>query len=173
MARQGPHQVAQMSSTTTLPRYWLSFTSLPLRSRPITSGATFPTDRSGRTAAYLSSVGGSQTPPWPGLGAYTVSKAALERLIEAWRAEHPTVGFCRVVVGDTAGGDGPNGTEFANQWDSDLAAELMPKWLDRGLLVGSLLDVEEVARVITTVLHTGAGASIPSVVITPRPLENS
>ena len=78
-----------------------------------------------------------------------------------------------MVVGDTAGGDGPNGTEFANQWDSDLAAELMPKWLDRGLLVGSLLDVEEVARVITTVLHTGVGASIASVVVTPRPLENS
>jgi NAD(P)-dependent dehydrogenase (short-subunit alcohol dehydrogenase family) len=125
-------------------------------------------------AAYLSSVGGSQTPPWPGLGAYTVSKAALERLIEAWRVEHPAVGFCRVVVGDTAGGDGPNATEFANAWDADLAAELMPQWLDRGLLVGSLLDVEEIVRVISTVLHTGAGASIPSVVITPRPpLENA
>ncbi len=29
-------------------------------------------------AAYLSSVNGSLTPPWPGLGAYAVSKAALE-----------------------------------------------------------------------------------------------
>ena len=126
------------------------------------------------SAAYLSSVGGSQTPPWPGLGAYTVSKAALERLIEAWRVEHPAVGFCRVVIGDTAGGAGPNTTEFANEWDSDLAAELMPRWLDRGLMVGSLLDVDEVVRVVSAVLHTGAGASIPSVVITPRPpLENA
>jgi NAD(P)-dependent dehydrogenase (short-subunit alcohol dehydrogenase family) len=125
-------------------------------------------------AAYLSSVGGSQTAPWPGLGAYTVSKAALERLIEAWRAEHPSVGFCRVVIGDTAGGDGPSTTEFANEWDSNLAAELMPRWLDRGLMVGSLLEVEEIVRVVGVVLHTGAGASIPSVVITPRPpLENA
>ena len=126
------------------------------------------TDSQG-SAAYLSSVGGSQTPPWPGLGAYTVSKAALERLIEAWRAEHPSVGFCRVVVGDTAGGAGPDTTEFADEWDSDLAAELMPRWLDRGLLTGTLLDVAEIVRVVTAVLRTGAGASIPSVVITPRP----
>lgn len=123
-------------------------------------------------AAYLSSVGGSQTPPWPGLAAYTVSKAALERLVEAWRAEHPAVGFCRVVIGDTAGGNGANATEFANDWDSDLAAELMPRWLDRGLMVGSLLDVEEIVRVVHAVLQTGVGASIPSVVITPRPLES-
>lgn len=124
-------------------------------------------------AAYLSSVGGSHTPPWPGLGAYTVSKAALERLVEAWRAEHPTVGFCRVVIGDTAGGEGPNTTEFANQWDTDLAARLMPLWLEQGLMVGSLLDVEEIVRVVRVVLDTGAGATIRSVVITPRPLESS
>ena len=125
-------------------------------------------------AAYLSSVIGSHTAPWPGLGAYAVSKAALERLIEVWRAEHPTIAFCRVVIGDTAGGAGPNATEFADKWDTDLAAELMPRWLDRGLLVGSLLDVAEIVRVISAVLHTGTGASIPSVVITPRPpLENA
>ena len=56
-------------------------------------------------ALYLSSVSASLTPPWPGLGAYAVSKAALEKLIEAWRAEHPSVGFTRVIVGDCAGGD--------------------------------------------------------------------
>ena len=121
------------------------------------------------SAAYLSSVIGSHTAPWPGLGAYGVSKAALERLIEVWRAEHPTVGFCRVVVGDTAGGAGPNATEFADHWDVDLAAALMPGWLDRGLLIGSLLEVDEIVRVVSAVLHSGAGASIPSVVITPRP----
>jgi NAD(P)-dependent dehydrogenase (short-subunit alcohol dehydrogenase family) len=124
-------------------------------------------------AAYLSSVSGSQTPPWPGLGAYGVSKAALERLIETWQAEHPTVGFCRIVVGDTAGGAGPNATEFANEWDVELAAELMPRWLDRGLLAGSLLDTEEIVRVVRAVLGTGSAATIPSVIIRPRPLESS
>src|ERR1039458_3549413 len=58
---------------------------------------------SGGTAAYLSSISGSLTPPWPGLGAYAVSKAALDKLVEAWRAEHPTIGFTRLVVGDCAG----------------------------------------------------------------------
>jgi NAD(P)-dependent dehydrogenase (short-subunit alcohol dehydrogenase family) len=135
----------------------------------VTAAALPHLTKSRGVAAYLSSVGGSQTAPWPGLGAYTVSKAALERLIEAWRAEHPTVGFCRVVVGDTAGGAGPNTTEFANNWDPELAAELMPRWLDQGLLAGSLLDVEDIVHVVSAVLHTGAGASIPSVVITPRP----
>lgn len=140
----------------------------------LVTAAALPYLRDSRgLAAYLSSVGGSQTPPWPGLAAYTVSKAALERLVEAWRAEHPGVGFCRVVIGDTAGGAGANATEFANDWDSDLAAELMPRWLDRGLMVGSLLDVEEIVRVVHAVLQTGVGASIPSVVVTPRPLETS
>jgi len=55
---------------------------------------------------YLSSDAGPYGPPWPGLGAYGVSKAALERLVEAWRAEHPDVGFTNLIVGECAGGDG-------------------------------------------------------------------
>ena len=50
-------------------------------------------------AVYLSSVSASLTPPWPGLGAYGVSKAALDKLVEAWRSEHPEIGFTRLVVG--------------------------------------------------------------------------
>src|SRR5205085_4284860 len=89
------------------------------------------------TAAYLSSVSASLTPPWPGLGAYVVSKAALDKLVEAWRNEHPEVGFTRVVVGDCAGGEGPGMTEFASGWDTELAAELYPTWVSRGYLAGS------------------------------------
>ena len=63
---------------------------------------------------YLSSVSASQTAPWPGLGAYAVSKAALDKLVEAWRAEHPEVGFTRLVVGDCPGGEGDGLTQFAN-----------------------------------------------------------
>src|SRR4051812_5538974 len=51
-------------------------------------------------ALSLSSVSASLTPPWPGLGAYAVSKAALDKMIEAWRVEHPTVNFTRCIVGD-------------------------------------------------------------------------
>src|SRR4029450_6907718 len=57
-------------------------------------------------AIYLSSVSASQTAPWPGLGAYAVSKAALDKLVEAWRAEHPAIGFTTRVVGECAGGGG-------------------------------------------------------------------
>jgi NAD(P)-dependent dehydrogenase (short-subunit alcohol dehydrogenase family) len=120
-------------------------------------------------AAYLSTVSASATSPWPGLGAYAVSKAALDKLVEAWRVEHPGVGFTRVVVGDCGGGQGHSAVEFASGWDPKLAAELVPAWVARGLLSGSLMDVEELVRVVDTVLRCGAGASIPSVTVTPRP----
>jgi hypothetical protein len=98
-----------------------------------------------------------------------VSKAALDKLVEAWRVEHPNVGFTRVIVGDCAGGDGPAMTQFANGWDSELAAELAPIWSSRGYLAGSLLEVGELVRMVDTVLQCGAGASIPSVTVVPRP----
>lgn len=119
-------------------------------------------------AAYLSSVSASLTPPWPGLGAYVVSKAALERLIDAWRAEHPSIGFTRVMVGDCAGGEGAGMTEFASAWDQELAAEVYPTWIARNLISGSLLEVEELVKMIDTILRLGASAAIPSVAVVPR-----
>src|SRR4029450_11585671 len=85
-------------------------------------------------AIYLSSIAGSFTPPWPGLGAYAVSKAALEKLVDAWRAEHPGVGFTRLVVGDCAGGEGDARTEFNQGWDPQLAVKSYPVWLARGYM---------------------------------------
>lgn len=122
-------------------------------------------------AVYLSSVSASHTPVWPGLGAYITTKAALEKLIEVWRTEHAEVAFTRIVVGDTAGGEGPGMTEFANNWDPALAAEFAPMWLERGLstLGGMLIDVEEIINVVHNVVTLGATASIPTVVVTPRP----
>ena len=118
-------------------------------------------------AIYLSSVGASLT-PWPGLGAYAVSKAALDKLVEAFRAEHPTVGFTRLVVGDCAGGEGDSQTQFATGWDQELAAELVPLWLERGYMNGYLIDVEEIVTVVDAVLRSGASLTIPSVTVTPR-----
>jgi NAD(P)-dependent dehydrogenase (short-subunit alcohol dehydrogenase family) len=120
-------------------------------------------------AAYLSTVSASLTPPWPGLGAYAVSKAALDKLVEAWRSEHPNVGFTRVVVGDCAGGEGHSTVEFAKGWDMQLAAELLPTWSARKYLSGTFLDVEDLVSVVDTVLRCGASASVPSVTVTPRP----
>jgi NAD(P)-dependent dehydrogenase (short-subunit alcohol dehydrogenase family) len=135
----------------------------------ITKAAIGELSSSRGTAAYLSSVSASLTPPWPGLGAYAVSKAALDKLVEAWRAEHPAVGFTRVVVGDCAGGQGDSQTEFINQWSPELAGELHPLWSARGYLAGSLIDVDDLVTSIDAVLRGGATLSIPSVTLAPRP----
>jgi NAD(P)-dependent dehydrogenase (short-subunit alcohol dehydrogenase family) len=135
----------------------------------VTSAAITHLTASGGTAAYLSSVSASLTPPWPGLGAYAVSKAALDKLVEAWRAEHPSVGFTRVVVGDCAGGDGDSQTEFPMQWDGDLATELFPIWVERGYLSGTLIDVDHLVTLVDAVLRGGATLSVPSVTLAPRP----
>ena len=124
---------------------------------------------SGGAAAYLSSVSASVTPPWPGLGAYAVSKAALDKLVEAWRGEHPAIGFTRIVVGDCAGGEGESMTQFANSWDMELVAAFHPIWQARNYIAGTLLEVEELVRVVHNVLRSNAGTSIPSVTVTPRP----
>jgi NAD(P)-dependent dehydrogenase (short-subunit alcohol dehydrogenase family) len=120
-------------------------------------------------AAYLSSVSASVTPPWPGLGSYAVSKAALDKLVEAWRAEHPQIGFTRVVVGDCSGGEGESLTQFADGWDREAAADLVTEWYTRKYIAGSLMDVGELVGTIEAVLRTGASACIQSVTVAPRP----
>ncbi len=117
---------------------------------------------------FLSSVSASLTPPWPGLGAYVVSKAALDKLVEAWRAEHPEISFTRLVVGDCAGGEGESMTGFAEGWDLDLLMELHPVWAERQYLSGSVFDVEELVATVDALLHHGPSVAVPTVVLTPR-----
>jgi NAD(P)-dependent dehydrogenase (short-subunit alcohol dehydrogenase family) len=135
----------------------------------VTSAALPHLTSSGGVAAYLSSVSASMTLPWPGLGAYAVSKAALDKLVEALRAEHPAVGFTRVIVGDCAGGDGDSMSGFPTDWDPALAAELLPVWIKRNYMNGSLLDVEILIQVVDSVLQCGANASVHSVTVSARP----
>ena len=119
-------------------------------------------------AAYLSTVSASHTAPWPGLASYTVTKAALDKLVEAWRAEHPDVGFTRVVVGDCAGGEGIAASQFTAGWDLELAAELFPVWLERALLAGTVFDSDELVHLMDAVLRCGASAAIPTLTVIPR-----
>jgi NAD(P)-dependent dehydrogenase (short-subunit alcohol dehydrogenase family) len=119
-------------------------------------------------AVYLSSVAGSLTAPWPGLGSYAASKAALGTLVEAYGVEHPDIGFTRVIVGDCFGGEGASGTEFASQWDREVFMGLYPLWEAGNLLSGAFMDVEELIRVVDTVLRCGATATIPTVAVVPR-----
>lgn len=137
----------------------------------VTKAAVPHLTESGGAAAYLSSVSASQTPPWPGLGAYAVSKAALEKLIDAWRTEHPDIGFTRVTVGDCAGGEGDSLTGFVNDFDMELMAEVHPLWEARNYLAGQLMDVERLVSMVAAVLHEGASVSIPSITVAPRHLK--
>ena len=88
--------------------------------------------------AYMSSVSASLTAPWPGLASYTVTKAALDKLVEAWRAEHPEVGFTRLIVGECGGGEGDATSQFTASWDMELAGQLFPEWTARGLLTENI-----------------------------------
>jgi NAD(P)-dependent dehydrogenase (short-subunit alcohol dehydrogenase family) len=134
----------------------------------VTAAAIPHLTESAGAAVFLSSVSASQTPPWPGLGAYAVSKAALDKLVEAWRAEHPGIGFTRLVVGDCAGGEGDSMTGFADGWDGDLAAEVAPIWVARNYMAGALMDVDRLVAMVHAVLREGATLSVPSITVAPR-----
>ena len=135
----------------------------------VTAAAIPYLTESAGAAIYLSSVSASQTPPWPGLGAYAVSKAALDKLVEAWRAEHPDVGFTRVIVGDCAGGEGDARTQFNEGWDMEVAAEVVPTWLSRNYIIGNLMDVDRMVAMVHALLKDGATLSVPSITLAPRP----
>src|SRR5262249_32885584 len=81
-------------------------------------------------AVFLSSVTESG-PVWEGLGLYGAPKAALARLVDSWRYEHPEVAFTRFVLGPISGED--IGSQFNADWDPGLAIELGPQWVARGL----------------------------------------
>ncbi len=134
----------------------------------VTSAALPHVKASSGVVAYLSSVSASQTPPWPGLGSYAVSKAALDKLVEAWRAEHPDVGFTRVIVGECGGGEGEAMSGFADGWDRELLGDLVGSWVTRGYMTGALMDVEQLVNVIDSITKTDATVCIRSVTVAPR-----
>lgn len=161
----GPlHRIEDTDAAT-----WARVFATNVTGASVATAAALPHLRRGAgRAVYFSSVSGSRTPPWPGLGAYGVSKAALDRLVEAWRTEHPDVGFTCLVVGDCAGGEGDSLTGFANEWDFDLFGELHPTWEARQLLSGSLFDVEELVTAVHGLLQHGPSVAIPTMVLSPR-----
>lgn len=135
----------------------------------VTAAALPHLEASAGTAIYLSSVSASLTPPWPGLGSYGVSKAALDKLVEAWHAEHPEVGFTRLVVGDCAGGEGDAMTGFTTDWDPDLFGQMVEQWFGRQYMNGSLIDVDHLVQVVHGLTHNGASLAVRSLTVAPRP----
>ncbi len=118
---------------------------------------------------FLSTTGASYTPPWPGLGVYQVTKAALDRLVEAWRAEHPGINFTRVTIGECGGGEGDAQSHFNVDWDRALAGEMAGTWIGRGYMALSLIDVEHLVDMFAALVRTGASMQVPSMTMIPRP----
>ncbi len=149
---------------------WASVFATNVTGAAIVTAAAVPhlTAAAGKVV-YLSSDSGTFTAPWVGLGAYGVSKAALERLVEAWRAEHPDIGFTNLIVGECAGGDGDSQTAFNVGWDRDLTMEHYPQWLSRGCMPGKIMPVEDLVDVVHTILRTSATTSMPVVVARGAP----
>jgi NAD(P)-dependent dehydrogenase (short-subunit alcohol dehydrogenase family) len=107
---------------------------------------------------YLSSVA-SVGPPWPGIGVYTATKAALNKMVETWRAEHPEVGFVRIFVGPTA--DAGTGTAM------DMSAvEHMQRWAGLGVASGAMDTPVAVSEAVELVLRSDS--RIADVTVVPR-----
>ncbi|MCW2661437.1 MAG: oxidoreductase [Mycobacterium sp.] len=135
----------------------------------VTAAAVPHLTASAGKAVYLSSDAGTFGPPWPGLGGYGVSKAALERLVEAWRAEHPDIGFTCLIVGECGGGEGDAATGMTTGWDAELAMKAVPLWASRGCMPGKLMPVEDLIDVVHLILGTHASTSMPVVVARGAP----
>ncbi|MGV0790743.1 SDR family oxidoreductase [Mycolicibacterium sp. XJ1819] len=121
------------------------------------------------SAVYLSSLSASYSAPWPLLGAYAVSKAALDKLVEAWRIEHPNIGFTRLAVGDCFGGEGDSQTEFNKTWDPKALEDAIRFWMDNGYMQGGLVDADHLVDVVRSVLACGNSSFIPYLTLAPRP----
>jgi NAD(P)-dependent dehydrogenase (short-subunit alcohol dehydrogenase family) len=120
------------------------------------------------TAVYLSSLSASYTTPWPMLGAYSVTKSALDKLVEAWRIEHPEIGFTRLAVGDSLGGKGDAQTEFNKSWDPDALETAIRYWMDNKYMMGGLVDAEHLTDVVDSVIRCGNSSFIPYLTLAPR-----
>ena len=112
----------------------------------VTKAALPHLQRSLGSVIYLSSVS-STGAPWPGIGVYTSTKAALNRMVETWRAEHPEIGFTRIFVGPTD--DAGTGTEM-----HESAINHMVRWPGLGIHSGALGRPETIAEAVMLVLRS-------------------
>lgn len=76
-----------------------------------------------------------------GFGAYTVTKAALDQTILAWRVEHPERRFCRVVVGNT------QPTEFSHHMNAEWIGPAISRWEKQGI-PGGMMGTDDVGRTL-------------------------
>ena len=116
-------------------------------------------------AVFFSSVSAHVTPPWVGMGLYAASKAALEKSVQVWKLEHPTVRFTTMVVGSTSG------TSFfasAEKPQPDRVERYQDEWRARGYLAQEQLTPDDQASALVDVLESRA--QIDSIWVRPRTL---
>jgi len=87
--------------------------------------------------------------PYPGLVAYTTTKAALHEFARGLRNEYPWLRVTTFIVGPTI-------TDFANEWDPELAMTMFGRWGAEGYPMTSPMMVEEMAAQVVRVLSSGA-----------------
>jgi NAD(P)-dependent dehydrogenase (short-subunit alcohol dehydrogenase family) len=138
----------------------------------VTAAAAQHLAAAGGSAVYLSSLSASYSTPWPMLGAYAVTKAALDKLIEAWRIEQPGIGFTRLAVGDSFGGAGDSQTEFNKNWDPAALDKAIRFWMENGYMEGGLVDAEHLTEVVDSVIRCGKSSFIPYLTLAPRPSDS-
>lgn len=95
--------------------------------------------------------------PHTALGAYSTSKAALERCLVAWRLEKPGYRFSCVEVSGTVP------TDFISEFDPDLLGVVSGEWIARGLVQETLMTPEAVADVLAGIY--ASAADYPSVAL--------
>jgi hypothetical protein len=59
-------------------------------------------------------------------------------------------------------------TEFAAGWDLELAAEMVPLWVERKYMTGALMDVDQLVAVIDQIVRSDPSVHIPVVTVGPR-----
>jgi NAD(P)-dependent dehydrogenase (short-subunit alcohol dehydrogenase family) len=116
-------------------------------------------------AIYLSSISASLTAPWPKIGSYVTSKAALDKLVEAWQVEQPHIRFTRLAVGDCAGGSGESSSEFVNHIDPVVIADAISEWLRLGYMTGNLIAADHLVETVDAILR--CPSAIPTLTLAP------
>jgi NAD(P)-dependent dehydrogenase (short-subunit alcohol dehydrogenase family) len=145
--------------------YWwrLTFETNVMGAAFMTKAALPHLKQSTGSMVFLTSIS-SIGAVWPGLGVYTATKAALNRMVETWRSEHPEVGFTRVFVGPT--GDAGTGT----QYDAS-AMEHMARWPSLGVHSGTELCTPAcISEAVEMVLNSASRVWDVSVVPREPPL---
>jgi NAD(P)-dependent dehydrogenase (short-subunit alcohol dehydrogenase family) len=112
----------------------------------LTARAVAPHLSARAVVAFCSSTSDAQ-PRW-GLSAYAVTKAALNRLVAALRAEHRDPRFVTVTIGSTIG------TEFGEHFDAAMLQAAFAQWVVHAQHTANLMVPEEVAQVLCDVVAT-------------------